>query len=517
MMSAMLRTSALLAGLLVGVFAFGSAPPVPRSLEAQSASAAKSAARSAPALRLRFRDMFARAYFPGRSGQLMVVPREGSIITRDDPALPYMHGSPWPYDVRLPMMFVGSQVKPGVYAAPAGHQDVAQTIAAALGTAMPASARGRVLPVLRADAKPPRAVALVVLDGMRPDYFDQHAKELPTLTRLRTQGAWMTSASIDYLPTNTAVGHTTIVTGADPRVHGITGNNLYDRVNRRRRDSYAGWTPEDLMSLTIADVWQLENAGRPVVIALGPSVPAATALAGHGACQLSGARTTLAGYDEGTGRWSTNPACFAPIDGLKEMVASSLWPANGKWMGHQINTPSGVRRSGLFPRFEADALIRLIESSDIGRDDVADLVLLNYKAADYVGHKHGPASAELRATLAEMDTHFARILTALEAKVGKDYLLAVTADHGMPGEPAAPAVRVLSPAIIEALHTRFDPKDKKLITYYEPENAQIFVDADRAAALGVTHRDLAAFLETQPYIFAAFSDEEIRLTSRSLR
>jgi hypothetical protein len=37
--------------------------------------------------------MFARAYFPGRTGQLLIVPREGDFITRADVA--YMHGSPW--------------------------------------------------------------------------------------------------------------------------------------------------------------------------------------------------------------------------------------------------------------------------------------------------------------------------------------------------------------------------------------------------------------------------------------
>jgi len=31
--------------------------------------------------RTTFLDMFARAYFPGRSGQIMVVPREGEILT----------------------------------------------------------------------------------------------------------------------------------------------------------------------------------------------------------------------------------------------------------------------------------------------------------------------------------------------------------------------------------------------------------------------------------------------------
>lgn len=472
---------------------------------------------AAPSPRARFLEMFARGYFPGRTGQLLIVPREGDIITREDPNVPFMHGSPWPYDVDIPMFFVGRQVRTGVYATPARQQDVAATVAAGLGTSLPPTATGRALPILIPNAPKPRAVVVIVLDGMRIDYFERYATDIPTLSRLRKQSAWMTTARINYLPTNTAVGHTTIATGTDPRLHGITGNNLFDRVKRQRRDSFVGWWPQDLMALTLADVWQLENNGRPVVIALGASVPAATALAGHGACQLNGAPTTMAGYDEESGTWKTNLSCFAPIDRLKDLVATSLWPPDGRWMGHQIDTPSGVRRSGLFPRFEADALVRLIDGSDIGKDNVTDLVLLNYKAADYVGHKHGPASAELRATLREMDAHLARILASLEAKVGRDYLLALTADHGMPGEPTAPGRRHLAPAIIERLLAKFDPQEKKLITYYEPENAQIFVDAERLGALGLTLPNLAKFLESEPYVFAAFTEDDVRRVARSLK
>ena len=38
-------------------------------------------------------------------------------------------------------------------------------------------------------------------------------------------GAWFSHAHVNVLPSNTAVGHTTISTGTDPRFHGITGNN----------------------------------------------------------------------------------------------------------------------------------------------------------------------------------------------------------------------------------------------------------------------------------------------------
>ena len=125
---------------------------------------------------------------------------------------------------------------------PAAQQDVAPTLAAALGVQMPPTATGRVLPVLRTGFARPRVVMLLVLDGMRRDYFDRYAASMPTLTALRRRGAWFTQAQVNVLPTNTAVGHSTIATGTDPGVHGITGVSVYDRVRppaprhvRRRR------------------------------------------------------------------------------------------------------------------------------------------------------------------------------------------------------------------------------------------------------------------------------------------
>jgi len=462
-----------------------------------------------------FLEMFARGYFPGRTGQILIVPREGDIITRKDPELAYMHGSPWGYDVEIPLLFAGGAIRPGTYTMPAGQQDVAVTIAAAFSAAMPPTATGRVLPILNPRAARPRAALLVVLDGMRPDYFDRYADEMPGFSRLRRASAWFTHARIDYLPTNTAVGHSTIATGADPRVHGITGNNLYDRVNRKRRDSFEGWRPQDLMALTLADLWQLESAGRARVIAQGSSVPASTALAGHGACQLNGNPVVMAGYEQDSGLWKTNTECYTLPADMMALNAGTLWPADGLWMGHKIDTPAAVRRSGLFPRFEADAFVKLIEGHPFG--DEPSLLLLNYKAPDFVGHKHGPLSPELGATLAEMDRHFARILTALESKVGRDYLLALTADHGMPAEPADPGRRHFAPDIINALHAKFDPDRRALITYYEPENAQIFVDLQRLAELKVSLRHLTAHLEAQPFVFAAFTEDEVRKRSTALR
>ena len=54
----------------------------------------------------------------------------------------------------------------------------------------------------------------------------------------------------------------------------------------------------------------------------------------------------------------------------------------------------------------------------------------------------------------------------------------------------------------------FDPHEKRLLLSFEPENGQIFVDEDQLADLGLTLRDLAAFLESQPFVFAVFTNAD---------
>jgi hypothetical protein len=499
---AVLLALTLMASTVLGQHAQWPENDAPRSPRAAPADAATRATRQ------RFLEMFARAYFPGRTGQLLIVPREGDFITRPEAEATYMHGSPWPYDVSIPLMFAGPAVKTGVYSMPCVQQDVAPTLAAALGVTMPPTATGRVLPVLRPGLARPRVVFLLVLDGMRPDYFDRYADAMPTLSALRQRAAWFTQARVNFLPTNTGVGHSTISTGTEPSVHGITVNSIYDHVHRRRQDLFGGMVPQALMALTLADVWQLATSGRAIVLAQGSIDRAATPLAGHGACQPNGSPVVLVSYDEKTGFWRTNPDCFRLPDYLKDRNASALWSTESEWLHHRIDSPAAVRRSALFPTFEADAMTDMIQREPLGEDGVPDLILLNYKGADFVGHQHGPDSNELRLTLGEMDRNLARIIGELGAKVGQDYLLAVTADHGMPSAP--PERRHFAPELVDLLHQKFDPQMKQLVTGYEPENAQMFVDEERLSQLGLTLGDLARFLEAQPFIFAVFIHDDVR-------
>ena len=70
---------------------------------------------------------------------------------------------------------------------------------------------------------------------------------------------------------------------------------------------------------------------------------------------------------------------------------------------------------------------------------------------------------------------------------------------------------------MDLLHEKFDPEAKQLITSFEPANGQIFGDEDRLSQLGLTLRDLAHFLESQPFLFAVFTNDDVRLAANALK
>jgi hypothetical protein len=55
------------------------------------------------------------------------------------------HGSPYSYDVHVPMVWYGVGVRPGTYTEPVGVDDIAPTLANLLGIIRPPMSQGRVL------------------------------------------------------------------------------------------------------------------------------------------------------------------------------------------------------------------------------------------------------------------------------------------------------------------------------------------------------------------------------------
>ena len=71
--------------LLVALSIVSCVPAPPPTAMEQPRSAAVEPSDARRETRQRFLEMFARTYFPGRTGQLVIVPREGDFITRPDP------------------------------------------------------------------------------------------------------------------------------------------------------------------------------------------------------------------------------------------------------------------------------------------------------------------------------------------------------------------------------------------------------------------------------------------------
>jgi len=473
-------------------------------------------AQQAPDLKREFLEMYARAYYPGRGGQIMLVPREGDFVTLNEPVSLFMHGSPWSYDANIPLLFFGSPfIHRGTYDDAAVQQDIVPTLAKLLRLPLPLTVTGRSLEkALDLSASRPRVILVVVLDGMRQDYFERYREVLPTLTRLRQDGAWFSNARVNFLPTITPLGHATIGTGADPRVHGIVVNTAFDRISGKPQSPYPDMSPRTLMALTLADLWNLETEGQAVIMGQGSIFVAVAGLVGHGRCVLNARPTILASYST-QGGWETNSECYKLPEYLKSQKSAPLWEAaHGQWMGHDIASPDAVSHSALFPKFEADALVAMIENEPVGADEVTDLLLVNLKAPDFVGHQYGPDSPEMRQTLAEQDRQLARILHALEKKAGANrFVVVITADHGMPSEPQAPRKRYFNKDIVELVHKKFDPDRAALVTHFDARNNQLFVDKSRLRELGLKLSQIKEYLEAQPFIYAAYTEDEIKNAS----
>jgi Type I phosphodiesterase / nucleotide pyrophosphatase len=101
------------------------------------------------------------------------------------------------------------------------------------------------VPALAAEPEKPRLVVLVVFDQLRGDYLEKWRPLFGTdgFVRLQTEGAWFTNCHYPYATTQTGPGHTSMLTGCGPDVHGIIGNTWYDRrsgavVNCSESDRY---------------------------------------------------------------------------------------------------------------------------------------------------------------------------------------------------------------------------------------------------------------------------------------
>src|SRR5580704_3172609 len=96
-----------------------------------------------------------------------------------------------------------------------------------------------------AQSQPARALLLISIDGMHPNYVshaDEYKLKIPNLRRLYRESAHATAVR-GVLPTVTYPSHTTILTGVWPATHGIYNNVTFDPLEKNMAGWY--WYAED--------------------------------------------------------------------------------------------------------------------------------------------------------------------------------------------------------------------------------------------------------------------------------
>jgi phosphonoacetate hydrolase len=234
---------------------------------------------------------------------------------------------------------------------------------------------------------PTRPTVVICADGCDPAYLEAGlmAGVLPTVARWREAGYFALAEAA--MPTFTNPNNMSIVTGAPPSLHGISGNFTLDR------DSGAEimmTDPELLRSATILALMSQAGVATAAVTAkdkLRRMLGRGLAIGDNGICFSS----------EQADRCTPEEHGIAGVEAL-------------------VGRPTPDMYSADLSLFVLDAGIRLVEE---GRAQ-----LLYLSLSDYVQHGHAPDEAEALAFHQAMDQRLARF-----AELG--CVVAVTADHGM--------------------------------------------------------------------------------------
>lgn len=344
----------------------------------------------------------------------------------------------------------------------------------------------------------PKLVVLVVVDQMRADYFERFDGILDHgFRRLVRDGVRYSDAHHEHAFTATAPGHATLVTGVFPSIHGVIGNEWWDRA--AHRTVYAvedttvqligvaggrGRSPAPLLRSTVAD-WLRDRFPESKTISLSGKDRVAVLMGGHDP-------TGAYWYHARTGRFVTSSYYRDDLpDWVEGFNAESTIVEYIRTGWHKIlpeeayslsreddfpaendstraafphlftltppDTTGEVRDSLPRPTRESYAELlrtpfldmltfelarRAVVAEELGADAIPDLLLLGVSATDYIGHEYGPFSQEIQDNTERIDRALGDFLAFLDDQVGRDaYAVVLTSDHGVAMLPEEAARR----------------------------------------------------------------------------
>ena len=460
-----------------------------------------------------------RGHVPGRSGEIMLVPRPHNFIIgdwdlttlgSDTPTLSTSHPNPWDYLARVPIVVYG----PGYVEAgetvqePVDIAALAPTYARVLGIDMPTDAAP--LTGVRANGEP-RVIFTVVIDGGGWNALREHPDSHPVIDSLRERGVTYTNATIGSAPSITGALHATFGTGVYPLTHGIPGNQMRGPDGENTDTWLENADPRYLESPTVAELWDEANGNRPVVATVSYE-GWHLGMIGAGAGRDGGDKDIAVLWDTLESSWWINEDFYelpdyldaahaARLDDYEEELDRRDTLRDGTWFGHTLEELRAEKaevgatiRPGTpaFVRLTGDAVIDVMRNERVGRDGIADMVWIEMKMPDYAGHAWNVTSPEEADVLRETDRQIGRMVAELDRTVGKgNYLFAVSADHGQEPLPdLTGGWRINSNELERDIEDRFGSVIEKVTP------VDIYVDADALEDEGATTEDIARYIAT---------------------
>lgn len=280
----------------------------------------------------------------------------------------------------------------------------------------------------------PKLVVGIVVDQMRWDYLSRYYDQFGVggFKRLLDEGYSYNNCLINYVPTVTAIGHTSIYTGTTPAFHGICGNNFFidghkvyccddSSVQPVGSDNkkVGQMSPKNLVATTIGDQLRLHTDFRSKVIGVSYKDRAAIFPAG---------RSANAAYwlDTQNRRFITSTYYMQQLPGwVKEVNRQLEKNEEFKKVGTKV---------GLYPlcgHLTTDMAIAALKGEQLGKRDVTDMLCVSYSQTDVIGHEWSTRGEHTDEAYLELDKDIERLLEALDEQVGEgQYLAFLTADHG---------------------------------------------------------------------------------------
>jgi hypothetical protein len=453
-----------------------------------------------------------RGHRPDRSGDIELLTAEPDFIGHG--GLP--HSGPWDYVSQVPLLWYG----PGFIRAqgevdrPVTLADIAPTQGELVGFPFDAPDGAPLTEALEPGAPRPKLVVVVVWDGAGRDVLAAWPKAWPKLRGMIEQGTWYEHAEVGSSPPSTAQIHATIGTGAFSRTHGLVSHRL--RIGDRLTDPWEAGS-RYLTAATFADLYDRHEGNRPLVGTLA-TVAIQLGMMSHGSLWGGGDRdiavlreregAATLGAEGLSWNLTSNVAPYyrlpgyvndlPPISDYFDQADRQDGAADGRW--HEIVLEeAGIEELLLTPAripFQTRLIEEVVEREGFGADEVPDLLYINYKLIDEIGHRYSMNSVEMRDSLAAQDAELPALVDLLNEQVGQgNWVMALTADHGHTPDPNVSGATVISPgAVADVVQAEFDTDgdDSRIVEFTQPTN--MFVDIDEMEQNGATLEEISGFL-----------------------